>query len=218
MTKRPLITRISVHWPTLRSSTPYNRRRRYSRAPLSAHSSEETRIHNASASSSHLLNLLSSFTVRTNSGLRACKPHFPCMPSLLNLQPIPKHKHPVPLLHTQPLHAKRGTSSLPQNRFCFSYSYLNPQFYALYNRLEEVNTIHVSHTADYSTSRTVLFSGIEVKPENGDQKEVELQMGIQIAASLQKKIELAWRAFFRTPVSESEPASNSGVGHDSNKT
>lgn len=38
--------------------------------------------------------------------------------------------------------------------------------------------MHVSHTTDNFTSRAVLFSGIEVKPENGDQKEAELQIGI----------------------------------------
>jgi hypothetical protein len=53
--------------------------------------------------------------------------------------------------------------------FCFSYSYLDPHFRALYGRLEEVNAMHVSHTTDNFTSRAVLFLGIEVKPENGDQ-------------------------------------------------
>ncbi|KAF2811517.1 uncharacterized protein BDZ99DRAFT_518778 [Mytilinidion resinicola] len=102
--------------------------------------------------------------------------------------------------------------------FCFSYSYHDPHFRALYNRLEEVNAMHVSHTTDNFTSRAVLFSGIEVKPENGDQKEAELQMGIWMAASLRKKMELARRAFSESPVSESEPESNYRVGHDSNET
>jgi hypothetical protein len=43
-------------------------------------------------------------------------------------------------------------------------------------------------------------------------------MGIWMAASLRKKMELARRAFLGTPVSESEPVSNSGDGHDSNET
>jgi len=78
--------------------------------------------------------------------------------------------------------------------------------------------MHVSHTTDNFTLCAVLFSGIEVKPENGDQKEAELQMGIWMAASLRKKMELARRAFSGTPVSESKPACNFGVGHDSNET
>ncbi|KAF2459139.1 hypothetical protein BDY21DRAFT_420389 [Lineolata rhizophorae] len=102
--------------------------------------------------------------------------------------------------------------------FCFSYSYLDPHFRGLYNRLEEANAIHVSHTTDNFTSRAVLFSGIEVRPEDGDRKEAELQMGIWMAASLRKKMELAGRAFSGTPASESEPASGSELGHDSNET
>ncbi|KAF2254344.1 hypothetical protein BU26DRAFT_136771 [Trematosphaeria pertusa] len=101
--------------------------------------------------------------------------------------------------------------------FCFSYSYLDLHFRRLYNWLEEANAIHVSHTTDNFTSRAFLFSGIEVKPENGNQKEAELQMGIWMAASLRKKMELARRASFGIPVSESESASNSGVSHDSNE-
>lgn len=43
-------------------------------------------------------------------------------------------------------------------------------------------------------------------------------MGIWMAANLRKKMELARRAFSGNPVSESKPASNSGIGHDSNET
>lgn len=39
------------------------------------------------------------------------------------------------------------------------------------------------------------FLGIEVKPENGDLKEAELQISIWMAASLRKKMELARLAF-----------------------
>lgn len=68
--------------------------------------------------------------------------------------------------------------------------------------------MHVSHTTDNFTSRTLLYSGIEVKPENGDQKEAELQMGIWMAASLRKKMELAKSAFSGTAASERESLSN----------
>jgi hypothetical protein len=56
-----------------------------------------------------------------------------------------------------------------------------------------------------------------VKPENGDQKEAELQMGIWMAASIRKKIELARSAFIGIPESESESVITSGVGHGSNE-
>ncbi|KAF2629550.1 hypothetical protein BU25DRAFT_485471 [Macroventuria anomochaeta] len=54
--------------------------------------------------------------------------------------------------------------------FCFSYSCLNPRFRVLYERLEAAGAIPVSHTTDNFTSRAVLFSGIEVKPETGTRK------------------------------------------------
>jgi hypothetical protein len=104
--------------------------------------------------------------------------------------------------------------------FCFSYSYLDPHFHTLYKRLEKSSAMHVSHTTDNFISRTLLFSGIEVKPENGDLKEAELQMGIWVAASLRKKMELAKRAF--ASMSASQSKSDSGPGsetdHESNET
>ena len=60
----------------------------------------------------------------------------------------------------------------------------------------------VSHTTDNFTSRAILFSGIEVKPENGDQKEAELQMAIWMAASLRKKMDLARTPLFKVIVSQ----------------
>ncbi|RMZ71957.1 ribonuclease h [Pyrenophora seminiperda CCB06] len=101
--------------------------------------------------------------------------------------------------------------------FCFSYSYLDQHFRALYKQLEGASAIDVSHTMDNFTSRAVLFSGIEVKPENGDRNEAELQMGIWMAASLRKKMELARGAFIGTPGSGSESNSTFAVGHDSNE-
>lgn len=80
--------------------------------------------------------------------------------------------------------------------------------------MERVNATQLSHTTDNFTSRAILFSGIEVKPENGDQKEAELQMGIWMAASLRKKMELAKKASLGTSVSETEPVSDLEVCHD----
>lgn len=80
----------------------------------------------------------------------------------------------------------------------------------------------VSHTTDNFTSRVALYSGFEIKPENGDQKEAELQMGIWMAASLRKKAELARKAALGTAFSRSEDApgiptdgcSSESQGHD----
>ncbi|RMZ69753.1 ribonuclease h [Pyrenophora seminiperda CCB06] len=61
--------------------------------------------------------------------------------------------------------------------------------------LTPAKTPIVSHTSDNCTQRLGLFSGIEVKPENGDPKDAELQISIWMAASLRKKMELACLAF-----------------------
>ena len=79
--------------------------------------------------------------------------------------------------------------------FCFSYSCFDSQFAELYTQLAAAQTPVVSHTLDNCTQRLALFSGIEVKPENGDLKEAELQVSIWMAASLRKKMELARLAF-----------------------
>ncbi|KAF1968775.1 hypothetical protein BU23DRAFT_540797 [Bimuria novae-zelandiae CBS 107.79] len=101
--------------------------------------------------------------------------------------------------------------------FCFSYSYLDPHFRAFYDQLDKVQSTHASHTTDNFTARSILFSGIEVKPENGDQKEAELQMSIWMAASLRKKMELVRKAFPTTSVSETDITSDSGVGYNANE-
>ena len=95
------------------------------------------------------------------------------------------------------------TSTSPSRRvaltrktdFCFSYSCFDSQFAELYTQLAAAKTPVVSHTLDNCTQRLALFSGIEVKPENGDIKEAELQVSIWMAASLRKKMELARLAF-----------------------
>lgn len=109
--------------------------------------------------------------------------------------------------------------------FGFSYSYLDPRFAALYTQLEGTEDMHVSHTLDNFTSNVALFSGIEVKRENGDQKEAELQTGIWMAASLRKKMELARRAFPAsdaafppTPIADLSSMSNLAVYADSPNT
>lgn len=131
----------------------------------------------ASALSGHLLNLLSNFTTRTSGSLRACKSYSRRMPSPLNSQAVLKDKPPIPLPHTRPLHAEQRTSSLLQNRFLLLVFIPRSAFPRAIQQVGEVNAINVPHTTVNFTSRAVLFSGIGVKPENGDQKEAELQTG-----------------------------------------
>ncbi|KAF2468393.1 uncharacterized protein BDR25DRAFT_344352 [Lindgomyces ingoldianus] len=92
--------------------------------------------------------------------------------------------------HTSPTRMK---TLYRKTDFCFSTSRLDPAFASLYDHLERTYP-EVSHTTDNFTSRVALFSGIEVKPENGDHKEAELQMGIWMAGSLRKKASLATQA------------------------
>ncbi|KAL5400640.1 hypothetical protein PMIN03_012207 [Paraphaeosphaeria minitans] len=83
----------------------------------------------------------------------------------------------------------------------------------------------ISLTTDNFTSHVALYSGFEIKPENCDQKEAELQMGIWMAASLRKKAELAKKAALGTAFSRSEDTpgiptdggSSESQGHDNDK-
>lgn len=52
----------------------------------------------------------------------------------------------------------------------------------------------VSHTTDAFTKTTAVFSGIEVKPSDGDKLEAEYQLSIWMAATLRKKAKLGRRA------------------------
>jgi hypothetical protein len=129
---------------------------------------------------------------RINGKLRACEQFLCYLTTLLTFcrqsQSInPQYLSRIP----HPSTSSKDRCLARKTDFCFSYSYLNPRFCELYKQLEAANAMPVSHTTDNFTSRTLLFSGIEVKPENGDLKEAELQMSIWMAASLRKKIEFA---------------------------
>ena len=54
----------------------------------------------------------------------------------------------------------------------FSYSHEDDDLAALYTRLQPQNST-VSHMLDAFTKITALFSGIEVKPADGDKSEAE---------------------------------------------
>jgi hypothetical protein len=119
------------------------------------------------------------------------------------------------------------TSASPNRRvaltrktdFCFSYSCFDPQFAGLYTQLAAKTPV-VSHTSDNCTQRLALFSGIEVKPENGDPKEAELQISIWMAASLRKKMELARLAFPTSdlPLTPEDAADSATISTDKGLT
>ncbi|KAF5843981.1 hypothetical protein GGP41_003160 [Bipolaris sorokiniana] len=119
------------------------------------------------------------------------------------------------------------TSASPSRRvaltrktdFCFSYSCFDPRFAELYTQLAAKTSV-VSHTSDNCTQRLALFSGIEVKPENGDLKEAELQISIWMAASLRKKMELARLAFPTSDLSltQEDAADNAIISTDKGLT
>jgi hypothetical protein len=115
-------------------------------------------------------------------------------PQYLSLVPSPLPSNPDKLAPVE-----RKTD------FVFSYSHLpSPGFESLYDRLRAANNAEVGHTTDTFTKRTVLFSGIEVKPTSGDKAEAELQISIWMAASLRKKAELAKSVAFKATLCGAE--------------
>jgi hypothetical protein len=74
--------------------------------------------------------------------------------------------------------------------FALSYSHEASDLSDLYARLLP-RISAVSHVSDAFTKTTALFSGIEVKPADGDKSEAEYQISIFMGASLRKKAELA---------------------------
>jgi hypothetical protein len=78
--------------------------------------------------------------------------------------------------------------------------------------LAAANTPVVSDITDNCTQRLGLFSGIEVKPENGDLKEAELQITIWTAAKPWKKMELGHLAFPVSNMADNATSSADKVG------
>jgi hypothetical protein len=74
--------------------------------------------------------------------------------------------------------------------FTLSYSHEASDLADLYARLLP-RISAVSHVLDAFTKTTAVFSGIEVKPADGDKSEAEYQISIFMGASLRKKAELA---------------------------
>jgi hypothetical protein len=69
----------------------------------------------------------------------------------------------------------------------------SPDFEDLYNRLRDTGNSVISHIADAFSRTTALFSCVEVKPASGDHTEAEYQLGVWMASSLRKKMQLARR-------------------------
>ncbi|KAF2733034.1 hypothetical protein EJ04DRAFT_565424 [Polyplosphaeria fusca] len=119
------------------------------------------------------------------------------------------------ILEPTPASPDRRIALTRKTDFCSSYSCFGPHFAEMYTQLAAANTPIVSHTTDNCTQRLGLFSGIEVKPENGDLKEAELQITLWMAASLQKKMELGHLAF---SVSDAPPALDGVADNEASST
>ncbi|CAG5152963.1 uncharacterized protein ALTATR162_LOCUS2981 [Alternaria atra] len=78
--------------------------------------------------------------------------------------------------------------------YTLSYSHDTSPFEALYARLLQHGNQCISHTTDAFTKTTAVFSGVEVKPSDGDKLEAEYQLSIWMAANLRKKAKLGRRA------------------------
>jgi hypothetical protein len=69
--------------------------------------------------------------------------------------------------------------------FTFSFNRNTPEASDLYNRLGLAGVGEIiGHTMDANTKRLALFSGIEVKQENGGKDEALVQLAIWLAAGL----------------------------------
>ncbi|KAJ4286960.1 hypothetical protein N0V90_012840 [Kalmusia sp. IMI 367209] len=97
--------------------------------------------------------------------------------------------------------------------FTFSYSHEEDGLAALYARLRPRNPV-VSHTLDAFTSKTAVFSGIQVKAPYGNRSEAEYQISVFMGASLRKKAELARMAGLSNTTSALIEPAFVVVGHD----
>ncbi|KAF2028946.1 hypothetical protein EK21DRAFT_90162 [Setomelanomma holmii] len=97
--------------------------------------------------------------------------------------------------------------------YALSYSHEVPPFDGLYPQLLHHGHQCVSHTTDAFTKTTAVFSGIEVKPSNGDKLEAEYKLSIFLAASLRKKAQLGRRAGLSDTTCLVEPGF-AVVGHE----
>jgi hypothetical protein len=88
-----------------------------------------------------------------------------------------------------------------------------PPFDVLYPRLLHHGHQCISHTTDAFTKTTAVFSGIEVKPSDGDKLEAEYKLSIFLAASLRKKAQLGRRAGLSDTTCLVEPGF-AVVGHE----
>lgn len=70
--------------------------------------------------------------------------------------------------------------------YTFSFHRATPEVSSLYNQLDQAGFGYpVSQTMDTSTKRLALFSGIEVKTENGGKDEALVQLAIWLCAGLE---------------------------------
>ncbi|KAE8351284.1 hypothetical protein BDV28DRAFT_137442 [Aspergillus coremiiformis] len=75
--------------------------------------------------------------------------------------------------------------------YSFSFSCRDPEVCDLYERVSLGGPgYQLSHTTDAFTKRTILFSGIEVKADDGGKKEALAQLAIWLSANLERLVRL----------------------------
>lgn len=99
--------------------------------------------------------------------------------------------------------------------YAFSFNRNAPHVSGLYGKLNRAG-ISISHTTDASTKRLALFSGIEVKPENGGKDEALVQLATWLSAGLEN-VKTLGSASREEPFSSEELLPMLGwtvIGHD----
>ncbi|KAE8407142.1 hypothetical protein BDV37DRAFT_280398 [Aspergillus pseudonomiae] len=75
--------------------------------------------------------------------------------------------------------------------YSFSYSCRDPEVCEIYQKVSLGGPGYkISHTTDAFTKRTILFSGIEVKADDGGKKEALAQLAIWLSANLERLVRL----------------------------
>jgi len=69
--------------------------------------------------------------------------------------------------------------------FAFSFTSDQQEVRSIYGQLESKGLENIGHTTDQATRRLALYSGIEVKPENGDKDEALAQLSIWLVAAME---------------------------------
>ena len=87
----------------------------------------------------------------------------------------------LPMMRNNPSRINKKTD------YAFSFSCRDPEIFKLYQEVSLGGQgYEIGQTTDAFTKRVILFSGVEVKPDDGGKKEALAQLAIWLTASLEK--------------------------------